>query len=122
MSRPRAARADASGPAESALRCVMVRRRERGASAAEYLGVICAVAILLGGLLAVGEHRVRRQAPVDPVEVVARPLMPPAVPRPPRVRTAPAAGATATPVTRRPRPPRPRRPVVEVPRWAAGGW
>ncbi len=45
---------------------------QRGASAAEYLGVIAAVAVLMGGLVAVGEHRVRRQAPVDPVEVLAR--------------------------------------------------
>jgi hypothetical protein len=100
----------------------MGRGRERGASAAEYLGVIGAVAILLGGLLAVGEHRVRREAPVDPVEVVARVLTPPAPPRPPRVRPAPAAGSRPAPAIRRPRPARPTRPVVEVPRWAAGGW
>ena len=98
----------------------MGRGAERGASAAEYLGVIAAVAVLLGGLVTVGEHRVRRQAPVDPVEVLVKAVTRPSLPRPPRAR--PAPWAVARPAPRRPRPALPERPVVEVPRWAVGGW
>jgi len=95
---------------------------ERGASAAEYLGVVAAVAVLLSGLVAVGEHRVRRQAPVDPVEVLVRAVSVPAPPRPPRARPAPGTRARPAPAPRRPRRAPPERPVVEVPRWAVGGW
>jgi hypothetical protein len=94
-----------------------MRPGARGASAVEYLGLLGAVAILMGGLLVVGEHRVRREAPVDPIEVVARAVT---APPPPRVRRAPAP--RAKPAARRPRPAPPARPVVEVPRWALGGW
>jgi hypothetical protein len=97
-----------------------MRPGERGASAVEYLGLLGAVAILMGGLLVVGEHRVRREAPVDPVEVLVQVVKTPARPRPPRVRR--AGSVAPRPPVRRPRPARPERPVVEVPRWAAGGW
>jgi hypothetical protein len=93
-------------------------RGERGASAVEYLGLVAAVAILMGGLLAVGEHRVRREAPVDPIAVLVRVVTPPAAPPPPRVRRAGARPRAA----RRTRPAPPPRPVVDVPRWALGGW
>ena len=95
---------------------------QRGASAAEYLGVLAAVAVLMGGLLVVGEHRVRRQAPVDPVEVLARAVAVPAPPPPPRARRVPGVGERPAPTPRRKRKAPPERPVVEVPRWAAGGW
>lgn len=94
---------------------------ERGASVAEYLGVVAAVAVLLSGLVAVGEHRVRRQAPVDPVEVLVRAVSVPTPPRPPGARPAPVAGARPAPAPRRPRRAPPERPVVEGPRGAVGG-
>ena len=95
---------------------------QRGASAAEYLGVIAVVAVLLGGLLTVGEHRVRRHAPVDPVEVLVRSVAVPAPARRPRARRGADAAPRPAMVPPRPRPARPARPLVEVPRWARGGW
>ena len=92
---------------------------QAGSSLVEYLGVVAAVALVFVGLLALSDHRVGREAPVDPVAQIVRVLGPPA---PPARRSAPRARPAAPARPRPRRPPRPPRPVVEVPTWAIGGW
>ncbi len=80
---------------------------EHGQAAVEYLAIVGVVAVVLGGLIAVGEARTSRRPPIDPFRVLADPVRPPVVPR---VRTS----------GRRPLPPRrpDGRPLVTAPRWA----
>jgi len=73
----------------------------------EYLGLVVAVALMIGALLVTAERRLSHRPPVRPIPVLVRPL---AEPRPVVVRPRPPR------VARRPAPP-PRGPVVELPSW-----
>lgn len=86
--------------------------RQRGAGAVEYLGVVAAVGVLLVGLTAVGEHRVARRPPVDPLPQITQLLRAPPVARAPRARPV-APSPRPRPRAKRPRP----RATVTVPRW-----
>ncbi len=94
----------------------MRRRRQRGAAAIDYLGVVLVVGLVMAGLVAVRPYQPSRRPPIDPVSVLARPLKPP-----PRLRTRPrAVRSRPRPPRRRPARPRPPGITVEVPRWWLG--
>jgi hypothetical protein len=96
---------------------VRARAPSRGLAAAEYVGLVAVVGLVIAGLLVLRRHDAGRTPPVRPLPAIleligapARPLVRP----PPR----------PTPRPRRPTRPRPRRPVepriVDVPRWLVG--
>lgn len=83
-----------------------------GSAAAEYLGVVAAVGLMMLALVAVRQHQPHRRPPIDPVGRIGALVSAPAVPRPVRVRPGPSA-------PRPRRPPRPRATVL-APIWATG--
>jgi len=89
------------------------RARASGAGVAEYVGLVAAVAAVVGGLLVLRPHTISRTPPVRPLAPFVRILAELASPAPPRPPTAHPARA---------RRPVPRRPaagplVVALPRW-----
>ncbi|MCU0308556.1 MAG: hypothetical protein MUE51_12465 [Thermoleophilia bacterium] len=95
-------------------------RGARGAGAAEYLGLVAAVGLLVGALLVVRPHLGGRTPPVRPIPAVVRLLGAPVrlmAPAPaPAARPAPPRARRAPRVRRRPPPP-PPRPVLMLPEW-----
>jgi hypothetical protein len=95
---------------------VTFRRASAGLAAAEYVGIVLVVALVLGALLVLRPHSPGRTPPVRPIPAIMRLLgesqrllEPPRPPAPPGPRPRP-----------RPRPPRPRPaplPQIEVPEW-----
>lgn len=85
-----------------------------GSAAAEYLGSITAVGLMMLALIAVREHQPHRRPPIDPVARIGAIVRPPPVIRAPRVRPRGPA------VPARPRRPGRPRPTVLAPVWAIG--
>jgi hypothetical protein len=94
---------------------VTVRRASSGLAAAEYVGIVLVVALVMGALLVLRPHSPGRTPPVRPIPAIMRLLGEPQrllePPRPP-----------VTPGRPRPRPRRPRPrpaplPQIEVPEW-----
>ena len=89
-------------------------RTRAGSAAAEYLGAVAAVGLMMLALIAVREHQPHHRPPIDPVARIGAIVRPPPVIRPPRVRP------RGPSVPARPRrPPRPRATVL-APVWAIG--
>ena len=84
-----------------------------GLAAAEYVGLVAVVALVIGGLLVLRPHDAGRRPPVRPlpgiIDLIGAPVRPPT---PPRTRTGPVRRP-------RPRPPRERH-LIDVPRWLLG--
>ena len=81
-----------------------------GLAAAEYVGLVAAVALVMGALLVLRPHDAGRRAPVRPLPAIIELI-----------------GAPVQPVVRPPRPPRKRRRrpppephIVDVPDWLLG--
>lgn len=81
-----------------------------GLAAAEYVGLVAVVAMVMGALLVLRPHDAGRRAPVRPLPAIIELI-----------------GAPVQPVVRPPRPPRKRRRrppsephIVDVPGWLLG--
>lgn len=79
---------------------------QSGQAAVDYLAIVGVVAVILAGLVALGDGRTSRRPPINPFPVLAEPVTPPPTPRVRRSRV------------RAPTPRIDRRPVVTAPRWA----
>ena len=79
---------------------------QRGQAAVDYVAVVAVVAVVLAGLVALGDGRTSRRPPINPFPVLGEPVTPPPAPRVRRFRR------------ETPRPQVDRRPVITAPRWA----